>query len=431
MAGEHEFCWEKAVRRLGAEEKIPETLADKDLYTLSKAYVHALKKSSERKKYLVLSESLFLRLKEKGESRYIISVLADIYRQAWYDGETFGQYDRNDLARLAEKYYERLCDFQANEYELYEYARLVYRRASFYIHDGCPADRYSLKQKAFYLYEKVMERYEEKENGRGFLRPYVRACYGFCRCALDLYGPLSILQKECLLLGYEPHMGVKNREIRRSVYERLERVIETIKHYEELGKDFLPPEKMRNRRFIYEAPWDIYYMAGKIKEFALKSGISDCKEVVRECIDLYRYVCDLDRDRRIHGMSVTGFTHMYDALIDFYLYAGKEEELAAFIDEFKPYISERQRSLTTLRLHLKHGRADLFDKEWSSERCRQSGISKKRLEVLKLLRDLQDEKNLTIGLKKYNPFEQRVLYETVKKITASNDTVIEARKNIR
>ena len=74
MAGEHEFCWEEAVRRLGAEEKIPETLADKDLYTLSKAYVHALKKSSERKKYLVLSESLFLRLKEKGESRYIISV---------------------------------------------------------------------------------------------------------------------------------------------------------------------------------------------------------------------------------------------------------------------------------------------------------------------------------------------------------------------
>ena len=52
--------------------------------------------------------------------------MADIYRQAWYDGETFGQYDRNDLARLAEKYYERLCDFQANEYELYEYARLVY-----------------------------------------------------------------------------------------------------------------------------------------------------------------------------------------------------------------------------------------------------------------------------------------------------------------
>ena len=29
MAGEHEFCWEEAVRRLGAEEKIPETLADK------------------------------------------------------------------------------------------------------------------------------------------------------------------------------------------------------------------------------------------------------------------------------------------------------------------------------------------------------------------------------------------------------------------
>ena len=28
MAGEHEFCWEEAVRRLGAEEKIPETLAD-------------------------------------------------------------------------------------------------------------------------------------------------------------------------------------------------------------------------------------------------------------------------------------------------------------------------------------------------------------------------------------------------------------------
>ena len=100
MAGEHEFCWEEAVRRLGAEEKIPETLADKDLYTLSKAYVHALKKSSERKKYLVLSESLFLRLKEKGESRYIISVLADIYRQAWYDGETFGQYDRNWLRSI-------------------------------------------------------------------------------------------------------------------------------------------------------------------------------------------------------------------------------------------------------------------------------------------------------------------------------------------
>ncbi len=97
MADEREFCWEEAVRRLGAEEKIPETLSDKDLYTLSKAYVHALKKSSERKKYLVLSESLFLRLKEKGESRYIISVLADIYRQAWYDGETFGHILKHSL----------------------------------------------------------------------------------------------------------------------------------------------------------------------------------------------------------------------------------------------------------------------------------------------------------------------------------------------
>ena len=226
-------------------------------------------------------------------------------------------------------------------------------------------------------------------------------------------------------------MGVKNLEIRRSVYERLERAIETIKHYEGLGNNFLPPEKMRDRRFIYEAPWDIYYMAGKIKEFALKSGISDREEVIRECIDLYRYVCDLDRDRRLHGMPVTGFTHMYDALIDFYLYTGKEKELMAFLNEFQPYISERQRSLTALRLHLKHGRTDLFDKEWDSDRCRQSGISKKRLEVLKLLRDLRNKKNPTVGLQKYKPFEQRVLYETVKKITASNDAVIEERKKIK
>lgn len=52
MAGEHEFCWEEAVRRLGAEEKIPETLADKDLYTLSKAYVHALKRVQNERNIL-------------------------------------------------------------------------------------------------------------------------------------------------------------------------------------------------------------------------------------------------------------------------------------------------------------------------------------------------------------------------------------------
>lgn len=103
----------------------------------------------------------------------------------------------------------------------------------------------------------------------------------------------------------------------------------------------------------------------------------------------------------------------------------------AFLNEFQPYISERQRSLTALRLHLKHGRTDFFDKEWDSDRCRQSGISKKRLEVLKLLRDLRNKKNPTVGLQKYKPFEQRVLYETVKKITASNDAVIEERKKIK
>ena len=130
MSDKETFDWYGVMSGLEAVDTVPEELENAAARRLGKAYLCAFRTGDDREKYWLLAETLFLRLADTAPSRYVYSVLAGLYRQAYGGSPGIGTKTKEELLHRALDCYERLYNDHPDEYELYEYAHLLYKSSS-------------------------------------------------------------------------------------------------------------------------------------------------------------------------------------------------------------------------------------------------------------------------------------------------------------
>ena len=156
---------------LEAVDTVPEELENAAARRLGKAYLCAFRTGDDKEKYWLLAETLFLRLADTAPSRYVYSVLAGLYRQAYGGSPEIGTKTKEELLHRALNCYERLYNDHPDEYELYEYAHLLYKSSSVFSAAAGVRERLERKEKAYRIYGEVMEAYNRNNNKKPVERP--------------------------------------------------------------------------------------------------------------------------------------------------------------------------------------------------------------------------------------------------------------------
>ena len=102
----------------------------------------------------------------------------------------------------------------------------------------------------------------------------------------------------------------------------------------------------------YENSWNIYYLLGKLFDSALRFSLSRSPEKSYILAErYYLYACEIDLARRQTGKSVSGFTHMYTALLTLYLRNRKETDFYAAWKRYHSFVTipESFKTLSQIR----------------------------------------------------------------------------------
>ena len=416
MSDKETFDWYGVMSGLEAVDTVPEELENAAARRLGKAYLCAFRTGDDREKYWLLAETLFLRLADTAPSRYVYSVLAGLYRQAYGGSPGIGTKTKEELLHRALDCYERLYNDHPDEYELYEYAHLLYKSSSVFSAAAGVRERLERKEKAYRIYGEVMEAYKRNINKKTVERPYIRAAYGLCRCGLELYGYETPLQKEYVLLTGGYYLSERAKEVKKTVFYTLCRAVDSVRRYENIPTVMEDGCRYYDCDYRYEAPWDIYYMMGRLFLFAVKYNIlPNRSEPVRSCEKYFTYAAVLDRKRRSEGLPVSGFSHMYHSLCDFYLMCGTEEKLGAFLKEYGDYMEPSYIELTNLRRALKGGNYEKARACLNAAAGRPSSLPPRKATVLKDLLTVLEKKDMSGVERSYKPYEMKLFAEVLQK----------------
>lgn len=403
------YDWQGVIAKYNGAEKIPEEPGKKAAYALGRAYFQGLRADEDKVKWWHLAKDLFLRLAAEEKSPYVCGKLATLYGLAYDERPFIEGLDKKDALAEALAYYEDVYAMGAEEYDLYQYASLLYKSSSAYGALTDVKERRRLREKAYFLYKEIVEGHEAGEFAKKSDRAYIRSAYGLCRCGLDLYGSQSTFQKECTLLCGKTVVSPLMKEQKRDIFKTLCHAVEAVRRYEDLPCRMESPCALREQTYSYEAPWDIYYILGRIFEFAvLYDLLPDRQEGITSCIKYYTYVCEIDRDRRTARLPVSGFTHMYKALLEFYLFIGDEENVKKCLVQYKDYIEPHRRALTKLRLHLRHGKYEEVLMELDDVNSSLTGLSPQKKKVLRQLTQALYTQNAAPLATQYKPYDMKL-----------------------
>lgn len=220
---------------------------------------------------------------------------------------------------------------------VYQYAQLLYRHAKDGQWKGKISDLRRQKEQAYALYDESVAMQEKW--GIKHMGLYCRSCYGACRCGLELFSHRSVRQEELALAFGMPstlHGRRADHILRlRRLYYCLHQVLKT----ENLPHCMDDIRAVVQSRQVYERSWDVYYLLGKLFDYASQFSLCHNRDQAYFFAErYYKYACEIDRMRRQIHQSVPGFSHMYTSLLTLYLRHHREDNFYDAWERYHPVV---------------------------------------------------------------------------------------------
>ena len=258
---------------------------------------------------------------------------------------------KRECEKKAEEYFKQILRQGRQPRDLYRYAHLLYKAACDFHTKEHFVYLYEKKDQSYELYDEAVYRMEKRGRERQTAL-YSRACYGLCRCGLDTLSLHSTLLDELLLL-YKIHLtpyGSSDMHCHR--FLRMCYCIEQVRITEVLPRVIDNFSTVVHTHQQYEKSWDIYHMLGKIFDSAYQYFLCKQREdAYKSAEKYYQYACEIDFIRRREHLPVSGFAHMYTALLTLYIRGREENKFYAAWEKYNPVIhfSEGFRILSQIR----------------------------------------------------------------------------------
>lgn len=391
--------WERCLEVLG---QVPRKEQRDDMATLSLAVYEGM-----------------LRTPAYGEDLRVLRGIAAMYYTAYISSisnkkKKILPCSKSESEKKVCQYYERILQQEHHPRDVYQYGTVLYKNTKDFSNNDTFQLKCRKKSQAFVLYDEAVQLLEDDASKRNNLL-YSRACYGLCRCGMESFTLYSSLLDEIHLLFPLKLSLYGNHDAHCQKFYRMCHCIEIVRKLEKLPRVIEDMAAVVHSKQQQEASWDVYYMMGRLFDCAYQFGLcADRKGAYVSAVRYYGYACEIDYQRRKEGLSVSGFTHMYTALLTLYIRGRQETEFYRMWELYHPVVHfpEAFRLVSQIRWLIwkeKYSEA----KELLDGYCRsgkwQRGLSKQKAAVLMdiICTKLHDSTDSVVG--SYSTFQMKQL----------------------
>lgn len=246
-------------------------------------------------------------------------------------------YTNGECCQKAKDALARLLQHERQPETLYRYAQVLYRSAKDGQWKGEFVHLCRQKEQAYALYDEaaaMQEKWGAADKGL-----YCRTCYGLCRCGLEMFSLHSVLLEELMLLFGVSSMLYGSRSDHITRLRRLYHCLEQVLDIEQLPRRTDDLTAVIQAKQTYERSWDIYYLLGKLFDYAGQFSLCHNRSNAYHLAErYYRYACEIDMTRRQSHQAVSGFDHMYTALLTLHLRQHREDRFYADWERYHPVV---------------------------------------------------------------------------------------------
>ncbi|MCH4188010.1 MAG: hypothetical protein LKF74_00990 [Megasphaera sp.] len=236
------------------------------------------------------------------------------------------------------QYYEKILQQEHHPKDIYQYGTVLYKNTKDFSNSDTFPIKCSKKNQAFALYDEAVQLLEDDPSKRNTLL-YSRACYGLCRCGMESFNFYSSLLDEIHLLFPITLSLYGSHEEHCQKFHRICHCIDVVRKLEKLPRVIEDMAAVVHSKQQQEASWDVYYMMGRLFDCACQFGLcADTEGAYASAVRYYGYACEIDYQRRQEGLSVSGFTHMYTALLTLYIRGRQETEFYRLWETYHPLV---------------------------------------------------------------------------------------------
>ncbi len=237
-----------------------------------------------------------------------------------------------------ETYFTAILQRDRRSDDMYAYAQFLYKESGSFHGQASFSQRLAQQKQAYALYEESAMQIESADTEKD-TQLYFQICYGLCRCGLTFFSLRSILSEELLLLfsAAVPLYGKREEHLQRlrRIYTCMDKVLSLA----ELPRKTDAIQTVAQSKQPYGQSWNIYYLLGKLFDCAVQFSLCRDKSMSRAMAEqYYTYACEIDFMRRRACLPVSGFSHMYTALLTLYIRNREEAKFYAAWDRYHPQI---------------------------------------------------------------------------------------------
>lgn len=333
--------WKNYLVEVGAEKNIPDKFFNsaEDLLKIGFVYSRASVAIEDHNDYVKLAETAYrmvLSMAGQEDNKSALRGLAYLYyREYNYYGLWLRKnrgnmvYSKEECEQTAIDIFEKLLNLGGNVGDYYRYAYLLYNSSSSF----SPTIEFSTiidkKAKAFSLYQDAIRSYDQMgdDDRKSLHHTYIKACYGLARCGLELICTRSKMLDELVVLFHYNAPTYGDSKLAEQRFSDILNCMEVVRDAEGLPCTIEDMETVAFSSHPIERSWDIYYMLGKMYDYAYQYKLVDDLESAYELAKkYYSYSCEIDYVRRTAKLPASRFTHMYTALFNLLL-RGRQESM--------------------------------------------------------------------------------------------------------